>query len=86
MHIILTIILIIVLISAVVALIAFFTDQLSKKETGHKSHDPYEHFIKRPLDAFLATGAMIVLSPILLIFAIIIKTTSKGTIFFLQDR
>lgn len=86
MHIIFLIILIIIAISIFSALIAFLRDQLSKKESSHKPHGPYERYVKRPLDAFLATGALIVLSPILLVIMLLIKSTSKGSVFFLQDR
>ena len=42
--------------------------------------------IKRILDITLSGLGLIVLSPILLIVALIIKLTSKGPVFFIQDR
>lgn len=86
MHTILMIILIIILISAAVALIAFISDQITKKETTHKPYGPYERYFKRPLDAFLATGALIVLSPIMLITALLVMIQLGTPILFLQER
>lgn len=46
----------------------------------------YEHFFKRLIDFILSLIALIVLSPILFIVALLIKIDSKGPIFFLQER
>jgi len=46
----------------------------------------YEVCVKRPLDFICALGGIIVLSPVLLIVSIGIKLTSKGPIFFKQER
>ena len=46
----------------------------------------YEKYIKRILDFTISLIALIGLSPILLIIAILVKSTSKGNIFFLQRR
>lgn len=86
MYIIFTIILIIILISAIVALIAFITDQLTKEKTDHRPYGPYERYIKRSLDAFLSTGALIVFSPVLLITAILVRIKIGSPILFTQDR
>lgn len=42
--------------------------------------------IKRILDILLAMAGMIILLPLILLIAIIIKLSSKGPIFFLQER
>ena len=39
----------------------------------HKPYGPYERYIKRPLDCFLSSLALIVLSPIILITAILVR-------------
>lgn len=83
--IVLKIILGIVIIAACVGLFSFFTELLSKS-TGHKPYGPYERFIKRPLDAFLSTGALIVLSPILLITAILVRVKLGSPVLFSQER
>lgn len=43
-------------------------------------------FIKRCIDFFGSLIGIIILSPFLIIIAILIKATSKGPVFFLQDR
>ena len=80
------IILWIVIIAAVVGAIAFLVDLFQKKSSSHKPYGPYERFIKRPLDAFLATGALLVLSPILLIFTVVGAIKMNGKPFFAQER
>ena len=52
----------------------------------HKPYGPYERFIKRALDAFLATEALIVLSPILIITAILVRIKLGSPVLFTQDR
>lgn len=46
----------------------------------------YEKFIKRPQDLFLSISALIVLSPILLIVAVLVRTKLGSPIIFTQDR
>ena len=70
---ILWIILWIVIIAAIVGIVAVIADATGKKDSKHKPYGPYERFVKRGLDAFLATGALIVLSPVLLITAIMVR-------------
>ena len=86
MYIVLLIILIIILTSAAVALIAFVSDQLTKKETVHQSYGPYERYFKRPLDAFLATGAFIVFSPIIFVVSLLVMLKLGTPIIFVQER
>lgn len=47
---------------------------------------PIYSFIKRLFDIFVSLVALIVLSPVMLIVAIIIKCTSKGPVFYIQER
>lgn len=83
--IILKIILVIIVIAAAVGVIAAVTDLLGKKST-HKPYGPYERFVKRGLDAFLATGALIVLSPVLLVTAILVRIKHGSPVLFTQER
>ena len=46
----------------------------------------YNRYFKRPLDFILSLGAIIALSPLLLIIALWIKLDSKGPVFFRQKR
>ena len=83
--IVLKIILWIVVISAVVGIVAQIAD-LVKPDQTHKPYGPYEKFIKRGLDAFLSTGALIALSPVLIIVAILVKLKLGSPVLFTQDR
>lgn len=52
----------------------------------HKLYGPYERFIKRPQDFLCAFLAIILLSPILIITAILVRIKLGSPIFFIQDR
>ena len=84
--IILKIILWIVAIAVAVSIIALIVDLFQKRSDSHMPFGPYERFFKRPLDAFLATGALITLSPVLLVTAILVRTKLGSPVLFTQDR
>jgi lipopolysaccharide/colanic/teichoic acid biosynthesis glycosyltransferase len=44
------------------------------------------HFFKRIIDLFVATLALVILSPILIVIAILLKLTGEHEIFYLQKR
>ena len=46
----------------------------------------YEKYVKRPLDAVLAAGAVIALSPIISITALFVKKKLGSPVLFTQDR
>ena len=46
----------------------------------------YERYIKRALDVIISLVSLIVLSPVLLIVAVLIKLESKGPVIFRQKR
>lgn len=75
---------IILAIAAFAAGIAFIFERFEK--SSHKPFGIYEKYIKRPLDAFLATGALIVLSPVLLVTAILVRLKLGSPILFTQER
>lgn len=52
----------------------------------HKPYGPYERFIKRPLDCLLSSFSLIILSPIMLITAILVRTKLGSPILFSQER
>ncbi len=56
-----------------------------KKDT-HKPFGPYERFVKRPLDCVLATTALVVLSPIIVVTAILVRTKLGSHVLFIQER
>ncbi len=48
--------------------------------------DSWQKIVKRALDIVLSIGALIVLSPVMLMIALMIKLTSPGPVFFKQER
>ena len=76
----------IIIIAAVIGLVAAIVDLMGKRNGSHKPYGPYEKFIKRGLDAFLATGALIVLSPVLLVIAVLIRIKLGNPVLFVQER
>ncbi len=56
------------------------------KRTKHKPYGPYEKYIKRPQDFLCALLATIVLSPVLLITAILVRIKLGSPVLFTQDR
>jgi len=46
----------------------------------------YRHFFKRLIDFLAAFFGLLLISPIFIVSAILVKTTSKGPLFFLQER
>ena len=76
----------IVIIAAAVAVIAGVADIFTSAKGIHKPYGSYEKYIKRPLDAFLATGALIVFSPILLIIALLVRVKLGSPVLFRQER
>ncbi len=83
--IILFIVLNVIFIAMMVGLVAMICE-INIRDNVHKPYGPYERFIKRGMDAFLATAALIVLSPVLLITAIIVKVKLGSPILFTQER
>lgn len=81
---ILGIIVVIVAIAVVAGIIALVIDLLTK--SPRKPYGSYERFIKRPLDVFLATGALIVLAPVLLATAILVRIKLGSPVLFKQAR
>lgn len=52
----------------------------------HKPYGPYEAYIKRPLDFCLSFGAFIVLSPVMGVTAVLVKTKLGSPVLFKQRR
>ena len=52
----------------------------------HKPYGPYEKYIKRPQDFLCALAATIVLSPVMGITAILVRTKLGTPVLFTQDR
>lgn len=75
---------IIIGISAVAGAIAGIIQLLEKN--NHKSKGIYERFFKRALDVFLSTGALIVLSPLIFITAIMVRVKHGSPVVYVQER
>lgn len=52
----------------------------------HKPYGPYEKYIKRPQDFLCALLAIIVLSPVMLITAILVRAKLGSPVLFTQER
>lgn len=52
----------------------------------HRPYGIYERFIKRPLDFLLALLALIVLSPVILVTAVLVRFKLGTPVLFRQDR
>lgn len=76
---------IIVGISAAAGVIAGIA-QLFEKKNNHKSKGIYEGFFKRVLDVFLSVGALIVLSPVICITAILVLLKYGSPVVYMQER
>ena len=81
----------IVALAAVAGGIAFVAERIDElknagKELRHKPYGIYERFVKRPLDCFLSMGALIVMSPVLLVTAILVRTKLGSPVLFTQER
>ena len=77
---------VIVAVSALSGVLAFLRERAGESCGSHRPYGPYERYIKRPLDAFLSTGALLVFSPVLLITALLVRLKLGAPVFFTQDR
>ena len=71
-------------IAGLAGIIAFIAERFDKPT--HEPFGLYEKYFKRPLDAFLSTGALIVLSPVLLITALLVRIKLGSPVLFSQER
>ncbi len=77
---------IIIGIAAVAAVIAGILEIIDNRKNAVPFKGLYANYIKRPLDAFLSTGALIVFSPILLITAVLVRLKLGSPVLFIQER
>ena len=52
----------------------------------HKPYGIYEKYIKRPQDFLCASAAIVVLSPVMVVTAVLVRTKLGSPILFTQDR
>lgn len=55
-------------------------------ESKHRPYGPYEKYIKRAMDCFLAVCAIVVLFPVLFITAILVRVKLGSPVLFTQER
>lgn len=55
-------------------------------ENDHKPYGPYEKYVKRPMDCILASGALVVFSPVLLVSSVFVKMKLGSPVLFTQER
>lgn len=70
--------------SALAGGIALVTERHTSN--SHTPYGIYEKHVKRPLDAALATGALIALSPALLVTALLVRVKLGSPVLYTQDR
>ena len=75
----------IIIISTGAGILAFIAERF-KKKSNHKPNGVYEAYFKRPLDVFLSAGALIVLSPLMIMVAVLVKLNLGSPVFFIQER
>ena len=54
--------------------------------TTHKPYGPYEKYFKRPLDVILSGAALVVLSPVMGVTAILVRKKLGSPVLFTQER
>ena len=59
---------------------------MEKEKTVHKPYGPYERYIKRPLDVICSLAALIILSPVMLVTAVLVRVKLGSPVIFVQER
>ncbi len=59
---------------------------LDTMHTGHRPFGPYENYFKRPLDCLLASAALVVLSPVMGVTALLVRAKLGSPVIFHQER
>lgn len=85
-HKILLVIDIIVGTAATAGAVAGIVQLFEKNSNNHKYKGIYEGFFKRVIDVFLSTGALIVLSPVIGITALLVRIKHGSPVVYVQER
>ena len=72
--------------STLAAVFAFAAERRDRSSRDHTPYGIYEKYIKRPLDAFLSTGALLVFSPLMLVTAALVRVKLGTPVLFTQER
>lgn len=73
-------------IAAIAGAIAGIVQLFEKNSNYHKPKGIYERFFKRIFDVFFSVGALIVLSPVILVVALLVRIKHGSPIVYTQDR
>ena len=71
---------------AAAAAVAAVCELAEKKSSTHVPKGVYEAYVKRPLDAFLATSAAVALSPVIIVTGILVNKKLGSPVLFHQER
>lgn len=63
-----------------------FKQEKRQKQKRHRPYGPYEKYFKRPQDLLCASAAAIVLSPVMLVTAALVRVNLGSPVLFTQDR
>lgn len=61
-------------------------DAKAEGKTIHKPHGPYEKYFKRPLDFAISSIALLVLSPLMALLALVVRFRLGSPVLFRQQR
>ena len=78
----------VVMLMSVCGIAAFIQDQAEqkKKKGTHRFYGFYERYVKRPLDASLAAGALVLLVPVMAATALAVRWKLGSPVLFVQER
>lgn len=71
---------------AIGGMAAGIKDIQEQKKSKHKPYGSYEKYFKRPLDFIISTWTLILLSPVIVVVAILVKVKLGGPVLFKQER
>ena len=66
--------------------IAGVKDLKQQKKSEHKPYGTYEKYMKRPLDYMISACALIMLSPVMLVTALLVRVKLGAPVIFRQER
>ena len=73
-------------ICTLAGVVAFIAERFEKSSSAHVPYGVYEKYVKRPLDAFLSTGAIIALSPVMGVTALLVKKRLGSPVIYKAKR
>lgn len=78
---------VIIALAALAGIVSFISERGSEEHDEKSRHQGvYARFLKRPMDCFIASGSLLVLSPVLVALTVIGAIKMKGNPFFVYPR